>query len=89
MASVSGDGVIFSMMGNKNVSQCYWQYNCIMGYFTGMVSVILTISSLAGKSAFSNNQQGFFVKLKQSCAQIDQGQASRVAITSPAGRHFH
>ncbi|KRX90889.1 hypothetical protein T4E_2008 [Trichinella pseudospiralis] len=66
MASVSGDGVIFSMMGNKNVSQCYWQYNCIMGYFTGS-----------------------FVKLKQSCAQIDQGQASRVAITSPAGRHFH
>ncbi|KRY64169.1 hypothetical protein T4A_3667, partial [Trichinella pseudospiralis] len=63
MASVSGDGVIFSMMGNKNDE--------------GMVSVILTISSLAGKSAFSNNQQGFFVKLKQSCAQIDQGQASR------------
>ncbi|KRY72838.1 hypothetical protein T4A_510 [Trichinella pseudospiralis] len=37
MASVSGDGVIFSMMGNKNVSQCYWQYNCIMGYFTARV----------------------------------------------------
>ncbi|KRY85896.1 hypothetical protein T4D_1591 [Trichinella pseudospiralis] len=40
MASVSGDGVIFSIMRNTNVSQCYWQYNCIMGYFTAYIGYV-------------------------------------------------